>query len=439
MTDVVLNRTASRTKTGQRGILHRIGTILGMLLTGLVALISAIPVILLFFVTAVPTLIAGLLAVVDLGIVVAIFSFKRTPRLLVAALIGWIVVAGLAVVLSQQFASTPPITNADGTIIPGSIATLETVELGGSQQWITIRGHSTDLPVLLFLAGGPGGSELVMTRRYLGALEEHFIVVNWDQPGTGKSYNAVDLATLTPERFVSDAVELSQYLRERFGQEKIYVFGESWGSILGIWLVQQQPDLFHAFISTGQMVDVVETDVQMYEFAIQRLTEQGRQDRVDALLRNGPPPYPAGELIGKFSAMNGVVNSYMEAHAHGEGTGHNLMLDSLAAQEYGLLDKVRWLLGLANTFTTVYPQIYDVDFRTQSPSLNVPVYMIKGRWDINASNPLTEEYFALLDAPHKELIWFEDSAHTPMWDEPNHFVDVMVNTVLAQTQPSTAD
>jgi len=63
------------------------------------------------------------------------------------------------------------------------------------------------------------------------------------------------------------------------------------------------------------------------------------------------------------------------------------------------------------------------------------VYFIRGRWDVNSINALAEEYFAILEAPHKELIWFEDSAHTPMWDEPAHFVDVTVNTVLAQTQP----
>ena len=156
-------------------------------------------------------------------------------------------------------------------------------------------------------------------------------------------------------------------------------------------------------------------------------------DDVEALRRNGPPPYASAELIGKFSAINNALNGYMNAHAHGEGVNHNLLLNSLAAPEYGLLDKVNWLLGLMDTFTTVYPQIYDLDFRTQATQLDVPVYFVKGRWDVNAMNSLVEEYFDLLDAPHKELIWFEDSAHTPLWDEPKHFVDVMVNTVLAQT------
>ena len=408
-------------------LLRRIGRLLLTVILVLLSLLTAIPVILLFVVTSVPLYVALILALLDVGIVVALFRFDRTPPTVLGALAGFIVVSGLAVYVSQMFASTP----APST--PGGFASMEQVELNGSQQWITIRGNDVDNPVLLFLAGGPGGSELVMTRRYLGELENHFTVVNWDQPGTGKSYHAVDISSLTPEAYVADAYELTLYLRERFHQQKIYVLGESWGSILGIWLVQQHPELYHAVISTGQMVDAVGTDRLGYEFAIELRTEQGRLDDVEALRRNGPPPYASDELIGKFSAINNTLNGYMNAHAHGEGVNHNLLLDSLAAPEYGLLDKVNWLLGLMDTFTTVYPQIYDLDFRTQATQLDVPVYFVQGRWDVNAMSSLVEEYFDLLDAPHKELIWFEDSAHTPLWDEPKHFVDVMVNTVLAQT------
>jgi pimeloyl-ACP methyl ester carboxylesterase len=422
-----------------RSLPRRLGMGLLTLTTIIVALISALLVVLLFFITAVPPLVAAALVLIDVGIVVALVRLGRTPLTLFGAVLGMLAVAAVAVIVSQQFATTPPITDADGNVVPGSIATLEAVELGGTEQWITIRGHSTDKPVLLFLAGGPGGSELVMTRRYLSDLEQHFVVVNWDQPGTGKSYGAADIATLTPEQFVTDAHELTLYLRERFDQEKIYVLGESWGSILGIWLVQEHPDLFHAFISTGQMVDPVENDTIGYEFAIDRLTDQGRTDEAAQLRRNGPPPYTRDEVLGKFLAINGVLNSYMEAHAHGEGTGHNLMFDSLGAPEYGLLDKVNWIRGLVGVFTNVYPQLNDVDLRTQASELDVPVYIIKGRWDVNAVNSLTEEYFALLDAPHKELIWFEDSAHTPLWDAPERFTEELVTNVLADTYPQMAD
>lgn len=419
-------------------LLLHVGRGLLYLVLVLLALITMLPVGLLFVVTSVSLLPAIMLVLADLGLVAVFFRLERTWKVTGAVLAGFVIVALLAIWLSQAAASTPPISDARGNRIPGSIASLEKVTLGGSEQWITVRGYDQSNPVLMFLAGGPGGSELAMMRKYLGELEKYFVVVNWDQPGTGKSYRAADFDTITPEDYVSDGYELTQYLRERFDQDKIYIFGESWGSILGIWLVQQYPERYHAFVSTGQMVAPVENDIQMYEFALNLRAEQGRMDDVEQLRRNGPPPYDKGELLRKFQAINGPVNSYMEAHAHGEGTGHNLMFDSLRAEEYGLLDKGYWFLGLARTFTTIYPQIYDLDLRTQAARLEVPVYFIKGRWDINASNSLLEEYFAILEAPHKELIWFEDSAHTPSWDEPGYFVDVMVNTVLAQTQSPKA-
>lgn len=442
MTTRTLNQTQTDNSSQSQNlprILRRIGGGLLALIVALIALVSALPVILLFFVTSVPTLVAAGLVVIDLGIIVALFRLDRTPWVLVGAVVGWMAIAMLAVFLSQHFALTPPITDEDGNVIPGSIATLESVELNGSTQWMTIRGHTEDLPVLLFLSGGPGGSELAMTRRYLPELEEHFIVVNWDQPGVGKSYNAVPQDQLTPERFVEDGHALTLYLRERFDEDKIYIFGESWGSILGVWLVQQHPELYHALVTTGQMVAPVANDIEMYEFALERATELGRTDLVETLRRNQPPPYARDELLGKFQAMNGIVNDYMDAHAHGEGTGHNLVFDSMGAPEYGLLDKVYWGLSLLNTFPHVYSQLDDVDLRKQASMLDVPVYFIKGRWDINASNALAEDYFELLDAPHEEWFWFEDSAHTPSWDEPSRFTDVMVNTVLAQTQNLSTD
>lgn len=432
-------RPAHGAANARLSLIQRLGRGVLVFLIALIALLTGLPILLLFFVTAVPVWIAVLLTLADGGLLLALLRLERTVLSTLGSAAGWVIIAMLAVILSQQFASTPRIDDGNGAPLPGSIAALEQVELNGSQQWITIRGRDIDNPVLLFLAGGPGGSELVMTRRYLGALEEHFVIVNWDQPGTGKSYNAVPFEQLTLERYIDDAYALTRYLQERFHQDKIYVFGESWGSILGMLLIEQHPELYYALVTTGQMVDPVENDTLGYELAIELLTEQGRLEDAEGLRRNGAPPYRSDELIGKFSAINNVLNAYMESHAHGEGTGHNLMLDSLGAQEYGLLDKVYWLLGLARTFTTVYPQLDNLDLRTEVPRVEVPVYFVRGRWDVNAVNSLAEEYFAMLEAPHKEWIWFENSAHTPSWDEPTHFVDVMINTVLAQTLPPPPD
>ena len=416
--------------------LRRIGIALFSLLATLVVLVAAIPVLLLFLITSVPLVISIIVALVDVGILIALSRVERTAAAVSVAVLGMIGVSIVAVWLSQVFATTPPITDAQGNVVPNSIATLESVQLGGSEQWITVRGRDMNSPVLLFLAGGPGGSELVWTRRYLSGLEDHFVVVNWDQPGTGKSYNAVPIASLTPERYLSDAYELIQILRTRFGQDKIYLMGESGGTVWGIQLVQRHPELFHAFVSGGgQMVNTTENDVMGYEFALRLAAERGDTNTVESLRQNGPPPYAGGDmLLTRYFPYMNLLNGYMHAHAAGDGAEGNRMLDVITGTEYGLLDKFNWFRGLLEVFAVVYPQWEDLDFTTQATELEVPVYFMEGRWDVNAMASLVEEYYNLLEAPHKELIWFENSGHDPLYEESGRFIDLMVNTVLAQTQ-----
>lgn len=429
-----LTRTLPRQRSVKQ-IVRALFNGLRQILVLLVIILTILPVAMLLISTAVPKSILVVFIVVDVALIVALFHL-RTLHQMLAVLAGFVTIALCAIIASQAFASTPTILDTNGQPLPHSIAVLEKVRLGGTEQWITIRGKNVNRPVLLFLAGGPGGSELVWTRKYLAKLEDHFVVVNWDQPGAGKSYNAVPIASLTPERYVLDAHELLQMLRSRFDQNKIYVLGESWGSILGIKLVQKYPDLFYAYIGSGQMVNTTKNDVMGYVFAIKQAINRGDHKTVESLQRNGSPPYLGDGMFMKYTAYMMALNNYMYAQAAGEGTDGNRILDLLGT-EYGLIDKVNWFRGLIDGFTVVYPQLADLDFTTQANQLNVPVYFVVGRWDVNAMASLVERYYTGLQAPHKELIWFEKSGHTPIYEEPNKFVDVMVKRVLAQTQPAS--
>ena len=401
------------------------------LLIGLIALLLFGLVVLAPFTTAIPIGVGLLLIVAD-GLVL-ILALRKMPTFAAKALTligGFAVVVASAIALSQVWATTPPIRGPDGNLLPGSIAALEEVELNGSRQWVTIRGQDRTNPVLLFLAGGPGGSELPSTRLHLGLLEEHFVVVNWDQPGAGKSYGAVDIDTLTPKRYLADAHALIEHLRARFEADKIYLMGESWGTILGIWLVRDYPDLFRAYVGSGQMVNTTENDRMGYELALRYLSEQGRSDRLRQLRQSGPPPYTEGNLIFTYAAYLDVLNHYMAQRAPGEGENHDILIDAIFAPEYGLWDKVNWVRGLIEVFNAVYPQLADLDLTQQAAELDVPVYFFVGRHDVNAMTSLVERYYAELKAPHKELVWFEKSGHTPLYEEPDKWVKTMVSRVL---------
>ena len=319
------------------------------------------------------------------------------------------------IAFSQLTASTPPIKS------PNVISELIRLELNGRKQWISIRGWDRDKPVLLFLAGGPGGTQMGAVRHELAELEQHFVVVNWDQPGSGKSYYADKIKNITPETYIEDGMALTDYLRDRFGEEKICLIGESWGSALGIFLVSRYPEAYHGFIGTGQMVDFVETERMDYALAMEMAEKNGDSRLVATLKANGEPPYYGRGVTWKSASYLNYLSSYMASHPAVHNPGYNTLRD-LGSSEYGLLDKINFLRGIVNTFNHVYQQLYGIDLRTDYAKLEVPVYFFLGRYDVNAPTVLAEEYEQVLEAPAKGIVWFEHSAHSPWINERDRFV-----------------
>jgi pimeloyl-ACP methyl ester carboxylesterase len=412
-------------------VLGKIGLVLLRILSFLLTVILLLPLLLLPKTTAVPIVIQVVLFILGLATLSLPFWLRPGWKAMSYAPTAALFVLTLAVILSQAFAMTPPITGDDGKPLPGSIATLEQVTLNGSKQWISIRGKDATKPVLLFLAGGPGGSDLASARLTQGKLEDHFVVVNWEQPGAGKSFNAVDRSKLTVDDYLVYGKELVNQLRERFHQEKVYLVGESWGSALGIMMVQRYPELFHAFAGTGQMVAFTENDLICYDFAMNLAKERGDTEQVAKLTKQGPPPYYDNGVALEQATYLLDTFDYMNEDPQINHIRHSTW-DDLAAPEYGLYDKVSWLRGVLETLGYVYPQLWEVDFRKQATELDVPVYFLIGRHDVNAPVKLAEEYMSLLEAPHKEIVWFEKSGHNPWVTEGEEFTRAMVEKVLKE-------
>ncbi len=388
----------------------------------LMYLLTIIPVADLPVGTSVPFYIWLGLFVLQFLLLMAWFRLQRSLKLAVVIIVGMISLTLLAVAASQHYARTPAIAGDN------SIAVMETVQLGGTEQWITIRGQDASKPVLLYLGiGGPGAGGFPANALTLKPLEEHFVVVNWDQPGTGKSYGAVPISTLTVDRFVSDAHELAELMSQRFSQDKIYVMGLSWGTILGTKLVQQHPEHFYAYIGNGQMVNTVENDRLGYQLSLQLAAERGDAKLRQKLIENGEPPYFGEGMAYKYATYNDVLFEHM-------GTLKIGMMAFLVPQfsdEYGLVDKVNFARGLAQSFSTVYPQLENLDFTTQAAKMEVPMYFLVGRQDVNAMASLVERYYDVLEAPHKELIWLE-SGHGA---SPEEIRDALLNQVLVNSPP----
>lgn len=350
-----------------------------------------------------------------------LIRLKRTAIFFTAAVS---MSAGL-VAISQFAASTPPIRDENGNIPANSIAELTQIELNGRKQWISIRGLDKEKPVLLFLAGGPGGSQMAAVRHELSELEKHFVIICWDQPGSAKSYYAQAIKDITTETYIQDGYALTEYLQERFGQKKIYLVGESWGSALGVFLIDRYPEAYHAFIGISQMIDFAETERLDYKKAMEIARAKNDTAILKKLEANGIPPYYGKDVVWKSAVYLNYLTSYMSGNLHIQNPGYNTFRD-IFSPEYGLVDKINYVRGIIHTFNQVYQQLYDIDLRKDYQKLNVPVYFFEGRHDINAPSSLVEEYMSVLNAPIKEIVWFEHSGHSPWINERGKFTQELI-------------
>jgi pimeloyl-ACP methyl ester carboxylesterase len=345
-----------------------------------------------------------------------------------------ILLIALAVLIAWP-ASTPRIVGPEGR--PQGIAELASIRLGGHEQALLIRGQSVDKPVLLYLSGGPGQSSLPYPRVILDDLTRDFILVAWDQRGTGKSYAALAPAsTLTLDQIVNDTIELTNYLRARFDEHKVYLLGESWGTTLGVLAAQRRPDLYYAMIGSGQMVSQRETDRRLYDDVLALAERTGDTRLRDRMLAYGEPPYadtPYGNafVMGYYDAL---YQPYELPAAYVERvTRANLGPWGVLGSEYNFVEKLNVLRGLIDMFTVMYPQIQHVDFRVDVPRLDVPFYMLDGGAELASRRDLALEWFDQLEAPIKRKFTFENAAHAVAFEQYEAFHAILLETILLET------
>ena len=338
--------------------------------------------------------------------------------------------------LRMFYSRTPKIKDSNGNIKPNSVASLEKVQIGGIDQWIIIRGHDKNNPILLFLHGGPGSSEGPFTYKFQRDLEKHFIVVNWDQRGAGKSYSRkITKESMKIEQFILDTHELIQLLLNRFNKKKLYLVGHSWGSILGTLVVSRYPELIQAYVGIGQVVNILDNEKVSYQFTIDQAKERGNKKALKQLRKL--EPYPEKDLNDTktlrkqrkwLTKFGGVM--------HNGTSWWPYIKIALGSPEYSLKDMIKFVAGMKFSIKTLWLQLFEIDFPKQIPELKVPVYICMGRYDYNTPFELAEKYFNQLKAPKKKFIWFEDSAHILNFEESEKFNEFLIKEVLPETATS---
>ncbi len=297
------------------------------------------------------------------------------------------------------------------------IDSFQPIEVNGSQQWVLIRGSNPANPVLLYLHGGPGHSLVPFAHVATSFLTDRFTVVYWDQRGAGLSLDAASPPeTLSVRQLVADTLSVSDYLKRRFNQQKIYLLGHSWGSILGSLVVQQRPTDFYAYVGVGQVVNQSSLNRGRYEWlTTTMLPFLSREDKQDLKRRNPANPVPM---------------RYVRRYG---GLIHNITLDRqreiMSSSPYSpekytteLYDK-----GWEISDRMLGPEMNRIDLLQSAIEYAIPVYFFLGRYDGVTPTAPVVDYFHRLRAPRKEMIWFDESGHRMDIEEPEKFQQTLID------------
>lgn len=348
--------------------------------------------------------------------------------IILSALLTCILIA-VVVLLILSPGKSVAFLDKNGNILDGSISEKVYVDINGVKQGMFIQSKDSTSPVLLYLHGGI--PDYFLTKIYPTGLEDCFTVVWWDQRGAGLSYNAnIPQESITLEQMTSDTKEVTNYLRKRFGQDKIYLMGRSGGTFIGVHVAAQSPELYHAYIGIAQMSNHLKSERMAYEYMLKEYRNAGNRKMVRSLEASPvTDKIPYGYLKLRDEAM----------HTIGVGTTRDMrsiitgiFLPSLTCRDYTFTEKINLWRGKAKAGVhPLWDTILANDLAKQVPELKIPVYFFHGIYDYTVSYDLARDYFEQLKAPVKGFYTFNQSAHSPMFEEPEKMKRILRSDVLA--------
>lgn len=343
-----------------------------------------------------------------------------------------LILVGLGCLLVLVSPGRPgPLRDDAGALIPGSLSERVFVEINGVRQGMILQSSDPSNPVLLFLHGGPGMPTFFLNATHPTGLERHFTVVWWEQRGAGISFDgSIPPATMTVPQLISDTIAVTNYLRERFGQENIYLLGHSWGSYLGIQVAAAEPNLFHAYIGMGQLTHQLRSEVAAHAYLLKAYAAKGDAEMVRRL-----EEAPVSMADGLSDAWMSLRDEAM--HKLGVGTTRDMnsvitgvFVPVWRERAYTVREKIAIWRGKAWSRSLLWDDMLRTDLALKVKQLDLPVYFWVGRHDYTTNHDLARDFFQRLDAPLKGFYTFENSAHSPLFEEPLRAIDILVQDVL---------
>jgi pimeloyl-ACP methyl ester carboxylesterase len=364
-------------------------------------------------------------------------SLSRKARRMILSII-YILLAVILILVGVLLAwsypgKPPPFLDENGNPRAGSISEKIFVNINGVEQGMFIKGKNVNNPLLLYLHGGM--PDYFLTQKYPTSLEDHFTVVWWEQRGSGISYgDDIPKESITLDQLISDTLAVTNYLRNRFHREKIYLMGHSGGTFFGIQVAAQHPELYYAYIGEAQSTYQLKSEKLVYDYMLQEFKASGNTKMVQKLeaapvtLENGTP--------AEYLAVRDVA-----MHSLGIGTTHDmksivtgLFLPSLTFREYTAMEKLNlWRGKIRNGVSVIWDTSLYTDLSQQVAEFDLPIYFLEGVYDYTCNYSLAEDYFEKIRAPVKGFYTFEQSAHCPIFEEPEKALKILLEDVLNGT------
>ena len=323
------------------------------------------------------------------------------------------------------------VRDLDRILAPQGIQETYTLHVGGIDQWVNVRGQDRSNPVILFIHGGPASPVMPTMWQFQRPLEEYFTVVNYDQRGAGKTFRGNDPAavagTIHIRNYVDDAIAIAEQVRKRYHKDKLILMGHSWGTVVAMKAALERPDLFHAYVGIGQVINTRDNEKLSFDYGMAQARAHGNKEAIAEM--ESIAPYPGDKPItreriivarkwpqfyGGLSAFRDTSTYYFDA--------------PLLSPEYDCADAHAIDEGSRFTFDKLIAEFLTVDFKGVH-DFPIPVVMFMGRHDYTTPSAPTAAWLERVQAPYKQGVWFEHSAHMMPWEEPGKLLTSLLQYV----------
>ncbi|MFH0756725.1 MAG: alpha/beta hydrolase [Bacteroidota bacterium] len=328
-----------------------------------------------------------------------------------------------------------PFVGSHGKPLADSVSEKIFVTIGGVRQGMFIRSKNIHNPVLLYVHGGPAFPNYFLIDKYKPGLEDYFTVCYWEQRGGGLSYSPdIPVESMTFEQLTSDAIEVTNYLRNRFSKEKIYLMAHSGGTPIAIQAVAKAPQLFQAYMGMAQITRQWESERMAYTFMVDQYTGSGNSKALAELEK-----FPVLKTDTSFAPFYKSLVRDKSMHELGIGTMRNMksvftgvFIPVWTCKAYTLKEKINiWVSKFKFVKKAKFvDELFVMDIPAMFPKLDIPVYFLSGTYDLTVNMGLSKAYLEQLQSPVKGFYTFEYSAHSPLFEEPQRVREIIEKDLL---------